>query len=268
MTLLSKKKILRNVKEANLINLDRIYIVKKTSSTNDDAKISLRKDNLKITAFFAERQTSGRGRNKRNWISPFGKNIYFSFAWKADLNLNQLDGLSLATAVVVAKSIQKTIPAKIGIKWPNDLMISNKKMGGILIETKAIDKNISEVIIGIGLNVNMSPEEGSAINQQWTSMSNYADSLLDRNLIAGITLNSILQLSAEFKELGFSFYKKSFQDLHVLNKKRCVVSFPKGEKLYGNVIGVNDRGEILITNNDNTLALSHGEVSIRESEIN
>ena len=74
--------------------------------------------------------------------------------------------------------------------------------------------------------------------------------------------------SNEFKELGFSFYKKSFQDLHVLNKKRCVVSFPKGEKLYGNVIGVNDRGEILITNNDNTLALSHGEVSIRESEIN
>ena len=139
MTLLSKKKILRSIKKDNLRNLDRIYIVKKTSSTNDDAKISLRKDNLKITAFFAEQQTSGRGRNKRNWISPFGKNIYFSFAWKADLNLNQLGGLSLATAVVVAKSFARIHETNLKKQGILTLTFVNENDYDIIQENDVID---------------------------------------------------------------------------------------------------------------------------------
>ena len=127
MILLSKEKILKNLKKDDLYHLDDIKIMETTRSTNEDAKYFLKNEKKRKGAFFAEQQTLGKGRNKRNWISPFGKNIYFSFAWKTNSNISELDGLSLATAVVVAENLQSMVNKRIEIKWPNDLMIKNKK---------------------------------------------------------------------------------------------------------------------------------------------
>ena len=266
MILLSKEKILENLKKDDLYHLDDIKIMETTKSTNEDAKFFLKHKNNKKGAFFAEQQTVGKGRNKRSWISPFGKNIYFSFAWKTNSNHSALDGLSLATAVVVAESLQSMINEKIEIKWPNDLTIKDKKFGGILIETVQQKRKLSEIVIGIGININMTEEEGSAIDQKWVSLSKFSDAPLDRNLIASKLLQGILNLSIKFPELGFSFYKSSFQNLHMLNNKPCVIKLPDEIKIFGKVIGVNKKGEILIKSNSEILSFRYGEISIRKEE--
>ncbi len=267
MILLSKKKILKNIKKHDLYDLDDIEIIEITRSTNEDAKYFLKKDEKKRkVAFFAEQQTLGKGRNKRNWISPYGKNIYFSFAWKTKFNLSKLDGLSLATAVVIAENLQTMVKQKIRIKWPNDLIIDDKKFGGILIETSQQKKKISEIVIGIGININMTKEEGSSINQNWVSLSDFSDQPLDRNLIASKLLKGILNLSIKFPELGFSSYKDSFQNLHILNNKDCVIELSDKIKIFGKVIGINKKGEILIKKNGEILSFRYGEISIRKSE--
>ena len=266
MILLSKEKILRNLKKDDLYDLDDIKIMETTRSTNEDAKYFLKDEKKRKGAFFAEQQTVGKGRNKRSWVSPFGKNIYFSFAWKSFFNLSELDGLSLATAVVVAESLQSMVNKKIGIKWPNDLTIKDKKFGGILIETSQQKKKLSEIVIGIGININMTEKEGAAIDQKWVSLSKFSDAPLDRNLIASKLLKGILNLSIKFPELGFSFYKKSFQNMHILNNKPCVVELPDEIKIFGKVIGVNKKGEILIKSNSEILSFRYGEISIRKEE--
>lgn len=134
------------------------------ASTNDWAKKHL--DTFSrdaLTVITAETQTQGRGRYGRRWVSPAGVNLYTTFLFFADspdaLSLTHL--LALTTAQLLET---KNIAAQ--IKWPNDLMVHRKKIGGILCEITA-DHGI---VIGIGLNVNMAPEECARIDQPATSL--------------------------------------------------------------------------------------------------
>jgi len=266
MILLSKQKILKNLKRDDLYDLDELKIIKTTASTNEDAKDFLKNKNKKKGVFLAEQQTLGKGRNNRKWVSPFGKNIYLSLAWKTNFNLSQIDGLSLATAVVIADNLQSIVNQKIEIKWPNDLIINNKKFGGILIETSQDKEKLSEIVIGIGININMTKKEGSSIDQNWVSLSDFSEAILDRNVIASKLIKSIIKLSIKFPKLGFDFYRKSFENLNILNNKQCVIVLPDEEEISGKVIGINKKGEILIENKNNLQSFRYGEISIRENK--
>ena len=132
---LDKEDILKNVSKKNFLRLSGIKVLKTTQSTNDEAKRILQeinKDNLSY-CFIAEEQTSGRGTKGKKWISPYGKNIYLSLAWKSTLTLDKTDGLSLAVAVAVAEILNKELNLGIKIKWPNDLILQNKKLGRLHI---------------------------------------------------------------------------------------------------------------------------------------
>ena len=153
--LLLKKEILNGLTARSFNLLNNLEIKNQTDSTNDDAKESLKKPHIKLSAHMAEQQNSGRGRNNRKWVSPFGQNIYLSLAWRSNLTFSDIEGLSLAIGVQVAESLEELTKEKIKIKWPNDLLINEKKLGGILIETSSDGKDALEIIIGIGINVFM-----------------------------------------------------------------------------------------------------------------
>lgn len=133
----------------------KIFFFEKVGSTNDLAYQYALKNNGEGVVFVAESQTKGRGRMGRKWFSPKGKGLWFSLILRPKIGISDVTLLPLLTAVSCADAINKTLSLNVKIKWPNDLLINNKKIGGVLLEMKAEVDRINFLIVGIGIDVNI-----------------------------------------------------------------------------------------------------------------
>ena len=255
--------LLKDLLEKDLLDSNiEVFISQSTGSTNDDAKNFLSEQSSLLSIHTSEQQIAGKGRNGKKWISPKGKNIYLSIGWLSNLKYSQLDGLSLAIGTILASSLNKFTQNKVGIKWPNDLLIEKKKISGILIETIDLNNQVG-VVIGIGINVHMSKEEGKGIDQSWIALDEVTNSINNRNEIIGDIVNKVFQLTSVFTDEGFKPYKLDYESLDVLTGKKCSINIEGIDKTV-DVLGVNDKGEMLVKAGSEYLTLRYGEVSIRE----
>ncbi len=255
--------LLKNFLDKDLLDSRiEIFVSQSTGSTNDDAKNVLSEQSSLLSIQTSEQQIAGKGRNGKKWISPKGKNIYLSIGWLSNLKYSELDGLSLAIGTILASTLNKFTQNQVGIKWPNDLLIEKKKIAGVLIETIDINNQVG-VVIGIGINVHMSKEEGKEIDQSWISLDQVTDSINDRNAIIGDIVNKVFQLTTVFTDEGFKPYKLDYESLDILKGKKCIVNI-KGTYKTVDVLGVNNKGEMLVKDGSENLTLRYGEVSIRE----
>ncbi len=259
---LEAERIKNNLKKDILEYLPEIFISEKTASTNDDAKVCLPNQFSEFSIHLTEQQEAGKGRNGKKWVSPKGKNIYLSLGWKSPLQYSELDGLSLSVGCVVANVLNSPANDQIYIKWPNDLLINQRKMSGILIETLDLEGQVG-IVIGVGINVHMSKEDGKDIDQSWVSLDEISEKTNDRNELIANLLNELFVLTKVFPVEGFKAYKSNFDKLDLLNGKVCKVISNNSEKVV-EVLGVNDQGELLVKENLEYLTLRYGEVSIRE----
>ena len=177
MNKLSFEKILENVPK-NRVNID---IFEKIDSTNDEAKRITNSNEFNI--IIAEEQSKGRGRKGNNWFSPNSRNIYMTLFTENQLSE---DPASLITGVVCRNSI-RNIDERINIslKWPNDILYKNKKVGGILVEKEHYEKKI-KTIIGIGINLNLKNKESS-----WGDLSEFNLQEQRNELVAEIINNLV-----------------------------------------------------------------------------
>ena len=258
---LEAERISNNLKKDILEYLPEIFISEKTASTNDDAKIYLPNQSSELSIHLTEQQEAGKGRNGKKWVSPKGKNIYLSLGWKSPLQYSELDGLSLSVGSILATVLNKKANNSIKIKWPNDLMINQKKISGILIETIEIEGQVG-IVIGIGINVHMSREDGKDIDQSWITIDEASRDTNDRNLLVAMLLNELFKFIKIFPKEGFKAFKSEFESLDLLNGKVCKVTSEDTDKVV-EVIGVSDSGELLVKENSEYLSLRYGEVSIR-----
>jgi BirA family biotin operon repressor/biotin-[acetyl-CoA-carboxylase] ligase len=192
--LLVTDQILLHLTANNKAAIDRIEIFESISSTNDYLKAQ-NCDHDKIHICLAEEQTAGRGQFDRTWISPKAQNIYLSLLWYFAGELAQLSELSVKTAHAVKACLQKYgITESIHIKHPNDVLVRNKKICGCLIETQRENQNYIKVIIGIGLNVQMNSTDSELISQPWIDVAQLCDHQPDRNQLAGILIDEVINL--------------------------------------------------------------------------
>jgi len=255
--------LLKNFLDKDLLDSNiEIFISQSTGSTNDDAKNFLSKQSSFLSIHASEQQTAGKGRNGKKWISPKGKNIYLSIGWLSNLKYSQLDGLSLAIGTILASSLNELTQNQVCIKWPNDLLIKNKKISGILIETIDLNNQVG-VVIGIGINVHMSEEEGKEIDQSWIALDEATNTKNNRNKIIGDIINKVFQLTSLFTKEGFKPYKSDYESFDMLAGKKCSVNI-QGIYKTVDVLGVNDNGEMLVKEGSEYLTLRYGEVSISE----
>ena len=259
---LDSSQILNNLKQSLIDYYPEILLTKTTASTNEDAKSYLEHQSSSLSIHLSEQQVAGKGRNGKKWVSPKGKNIYLSIGWISPLKYSELDGLSLSVGTVLASNLNKYAGNLIKIKWPNDLLIKNKKISGILIETVDLGGKVG-VVIGIGINVHMTKEEGRDIDQSWISLDQVTDSINNRNEVVANLLNELFNLTISFSQEGFKPFKDDFENLDLLKGKMCNISM-EGHNKVVEVMGVNDRGELLVKDNSENLTLRYGEVSIRE----
>ena len=241
---LNKKAILKDLKENDI----DIRIFSSIDSTNNECKRQcFDKKYLLITA---EEQTKGRGRSGKNWISQKLGNVYMSFAF--DNNLKN-SPISLITGVIVHSILAEiTKSLDFGLKWPNDILLKNKKIGGILVENE-IQGNKIKTIIGIGINYNLEEKES-----WWGDLSEFSKIIERNNLINGITKNLIDYIENENLHWIDSWH---YACSH-LNKK---VKVNSGSKTIceGIFIGINDDGSMNIKLDDKIENFKFGEVSIK-----
>lgn len=128
---------------------------KKIDSTQLEIWRRIKKNNIKNgTVISADIQTNGKGTHGRTWYTDEENNIAFSFFLELDCNINKLDGMTIEIAEIILKIFKELYDINLQIKLPNDIVFNNKKIGGILCETKLNGENVKYIVIGIGLNTN------------------------------------------------------------------------------------------------------------------
>jgi BirA family biotin operon repressor/biotin-[acetyl-CoA-carboxylase] ligase len=133
---------------------DRIICLAQTDSTNCQAKRLAAEGAVEGTVVVAESQTSGRGRRGRSWFSPAGQSIYASIVLRPPMAPSQTPQITLMTAVAVTRALQEATGLNANIKWPNDILIADKKIAGILTEITMEMDVVDYVVVGLGVNVN------------------------------------------------------------------------------------------------------------------
>lgn len=168
-----------------------IFFYEKVGSTNTVAS-DLAEKVGEGSVVLADSQEKGRGRRGRTWISPPGVNIYLSVILKPEIELKDATLLTLMAAAACANALRKVTGLDITIKWPNDLMFSDKKLGGILTELKTVREKILFAVTGIGINVNMDMNEfPEDIVHIATSIKQATGRIFSREEIVGEILNEM-----------------------------------------------------------------------------
>jgi BirA family biotin operon repressor/biotin-[acetyl-CoA-carboxylase] ligase len=206
----------------------------------------------------AEHQSQGRGRRGRTWVSPLGKNLYFSLMWSFQNGVSALEGLSLLTALVVVRALQKAGFAGLGLKWPNDVLLNGNKLAGILLEINGDKTGPCQVVIGIGLNIKMPQSAGAEIDQPYADLA-ASGGMINRNWIASALIDGLHTELEKFVVSGFAPYRQEWESLDVYRDKEVQVQSGAGI-IRGVVAGVDVGGALLLKTSGGIQAISGGEV--------
>ncbi len=228
----------------------KIIVLDTVTSTMDEA-FRLGNENCpEGTVVCAEAQSKGRGRLGRAWTSPKSKGLYFSLVLRPSLPLNQLAQLTLMSAVALAEAIESISDLRPLIKWPNDLLLENHKLAGILTELRAESDQVKFVVIGIGLNVNASAHQ---LTEGASSLRIAAGKSFNRTEIFQAILRSLEQGYAKLLRHEFAQIIEEWKKRSATLKKRVRITDPSGI-IEGEAIDLDEDGALLIRR-DNGLVI-------------
>jgi BirA family biotin operon repressor/biotin-[acetyl-CoA-carboxylase] ligase len=258
MELLSHPKILAEVAPQSSSLLRELELLSHVDSTNTIARQQFDQGLGSGYVCMAERQTQGRGRLGRSWVSPFGRNMYFSANWEFHGGAVVLEGLSLAVGVAVCRAIRSFGVDHVALKWPNDVLLNGRKVGGILLEMVGDPLGPCQIVVGIGINFAM--PDHVTIDQPWADLAAYPE--VTRNGLAGRVISELLPLLANYAELGFIHYKEEWEGYDAHDGAKVQLSFP-GKVIEGIARGVSASGAICIEIDGAQQFFSGGEISLK-----
>jgi len=236
----------------------RILYYPSVTSTNELAKREAGQGAAEGTVIVADEQTRGRGRLKRTWLTPEG-NIALSVILYPDVSV--LHSLIMLASLAVVHSIESDTGLETQIKWPNDILINGKKVCGILMESDVQENRVKYVIIGIGINVNLRPEDSPEIQSSATSLSGELGREVSR---LSVVRNLLVEMEHMYLNLspGGHVYEEWRDRLATLGKE---VRITEGETVYGGVAeSVDTDGSLLLRLPDGSLRrIVAGDVTLR-----
>ena len=243
----------------------RLKILSVVDSTNRYAREQAANHASSGLVVLAEKQTAGRGRRGKVWVSPLASNIYMSVVWDFSGAGDTLKGLSLAIGVAVRRALLKLGVADIKLKWPNDIFVNGKKLGGILLEMIGDPSAECSVIVGIGINVLMSESSAEAIDQDWTDLQKASSVTISRNELVACLITETFEVLGNFQRTGFSVYRAEWQSADLLKNQSGTISKDR-ESVSGIVLGVDNSGSLRMRLSDGEeQRFIGGELSLRKS---
>jgi len=237
-----------------------VLVFDSIDSTNAEALRAIERNQIAPFLVLAERQTAGRGRRGRKWASPFAENVYFSLVLRIEGGMRQLEGLSLVVGLAVMQTLRELGVSGVGLKWPNDVLVGQKKIAGILLELVGDPADVCHVVLGVGINVNMQMTD--EVDQQWTSMRLESGKAFDRNHLVA-TLGIMLQkYLARHQSEGFSTIQAEWEQNH-LWQGRAVSLIAGVNQIDGEVLGIDSQGALRLKVGGVEKVFSGGELSLR-----
>jgi len=272
------------IAEAHNVDMD-VIVHESIDSTNSWSIQECKRGKALPFACFAENQTSGKGRRGKQWLMSAYSNIAMSISWPYILPRQQIHLLPLSVALAVVKTLEEFGLQQVQIKWPNDVYVQGKKIAGILIETqpirkrlregdvavnRSIDENQTAVVIGVGLNYDMSSFVSTVKNNAAEILPGITDitremagQKIDRGLMALMLLQKVVGICKDFQQnskqnldefrMRYDYCKNNMVEILLDNK----------ETLSGIARGVNDVAELLVMIDGEERAFNSAEVSVK-----
>ena len=246
--------------------LPEVLVQSITDSTNSQLMQKVLDGGVKTPGYVvvAEAQTAGRGRRGRAWYSPFGASLYFSMYWRLEQGVQAAMGLSLVVAIALCRVLQREYKLTPSVKWPNDVYLDGKKLAGILVELAGQADAACDVIIGIGLNIQLPQHSGSYIDQHYTDLTSSVAAHIDRNQLIVLLQRELIDILRQFSQAGFADFAGEFNKLDHFFMQPVTLSGSSDTK--GICLGVDKQGALLIKTASGTQTLFGGEVSLRPGE--
>lgn len=245
-----------------------MVLLERVDSTNDLAMDLAQGGSPHGTVVIADSQSRGRGRLGRRWASPAGANIYMSGILRPDISPKDATLLTIASSVACASAVRKLTGLGAGIKWPNDIVVSRRKLGGILLEMRSEPDRVLFAVVGMGINVNMRagalPPDVRPIA---TSILIETGKRMKRTLLVAGMLD---ELDGELKALkaeGAAPLLNKWRSLSVTVGKRVRVDTVQ-ETFKGQALDIDDEGLLIVKTEDGALrTISSGDLTmLRDSQ--
>ena len=248
------------VDEARRISIDdfRHVALDEVSSTNTEALARARAGDSGFLWITAERQSGGRGRRGREWVSERG-NLYSSLLLVDFAPTEELGSLPLAVALAVHETIVSVMPsdgATVDIKWPNDVLIDRRKTSGILLEAERLPDGRMALVIGIGINIRARPD---LAQYPVTSLTDQGVSISPEELFARLYVNMADALSVWDQGRGIGEIVRRWRGVACGIGEKITVNLPD-RSISGIFSGIDDKGLLLLDSAAGTLSIAAGDV--------
>jgi BirA family biotin operon repressor/biotin-[acetyl-CoA-carboxylase] ligase len=268
LCLLQQEPILAQLPAARREQLSGLELLHSIDSTNSHALRQVQAAALDLSAgrswvCMAESQSAGKGRRGRQWVSPFGHNLYMSLVREFSNGAASLDGLSLVVGLAVVTALADLGYRGLQLKWPNDVLLDGRKLAGILLEMQGDPSGLCHVVIGIGLNLHSDPARMQSVEQPWAALDQVGFRQSGRNQLAGALLNKLLTALQMFEHSGFAPFMQRWQEYDCTWGRELALLTAAGA-VHGRGMGVSQGGALLLELPDGRVQQFHGgEVSLR-----
>lgn len=255
--LLESSRITSLLSENAMRNLNTVEVRFSVDSTNR----AVQKLPVK-SVVVAEMQTQGSGRRGRQWVSPLCGNIYYSMTWRFEQGATAVEGLSLAVGVCVKRAVESVVPVEVGLKWPNDIYLGDKKLGGILLEIIGDPTGECEVVIGVGINCTLPEHIAQEISQPWTTLDSVWQRPISRNALVAALANHLTDMLEGYEQQKFASWRAAWAAADIYRDRSVAIILPT-RKVYGVAKGVAESGALRLEINGSIEEFNGGEVSLR-----
>ncbi|MFN1584634.1 bifunctional biotin--[acetyl-CoA-carboxylase] ligase/biotin operon repressor BirA [Vibrio rotiferianus] len=213
----------------------------------------------------AEYQAKGRGRRGRQWVSPFGTNLYLSMYWRLDAGMAAAMGLSLVVGIAAVEAIESMGIQGVKLKWPNDIYYQDKKLAGILVEMSGQAGGAAHLVIGMGLNIGM-PDLQPDIDQPWTTLNQVSDGIaIDRTQLAINLIEHWKTTLEEYEMTGLAGFVERWNRLdNFIGRPVKLLMGPR--EVHGVVKGIDQQGGVVLETDNGLETYIGGEISLRKSD--
>jgi BirA family biotin operon repressor/biotin-[acetyl-CoA-carboxylase] ligase len=214
----------------------------------------------------AETQRAGRGRRGRQWVATPYRNLMLSLDWRFESGAPALAGLSLAAGVAVRRALMDYGITGVGLKWPNDLLWQERKLGGLLVDIRGEANGPFLAVLGVGINVDLDAADAQAIDQPYVDLRTVLGRAVDRNRLAALVIAQVQAMFRVFQVEGLAPYRAEWEAGHCYGTRRVRLVQAQGQ-VVGVVHGIDDSGALLLRDDTGALTRYHaGEISVRPVE--
>ncbi|MDR9438215.1 MAG: biotin--[acetyl-CoA-carboxylase] ligase [Halomonas sp.] len=265
LELLDGSTIVAGLSREARLHLTRLFVEESLPSSNAFLQERFSQGAGHGEVCLVEQQSEGRGRRGRLWVTPWGRTLMLSIGWRVEAGVASLEGMSLALGVALARVLERH-GVRPRLKWPNDVLLEGDegrlgKLAGILVEVSGDAAGPCEVVVGMGINVDLPAAFREGIGQAVAAVHDQAPSL-SRNALASELLDELLPLLAGFEQQGFAAWRDDWNARHAFDGCEVEV-LQRGERESAVAGEVDEAGNLWVQQAGRPVRLSGGEISVR-----